>query len=517
MGARRLDRPDHAGAWARDQRLGARPFGRRRRGSRAPQPARGRRPRRARLGGRRAIGRVGRSQARPPRSAPGPGGDGHRPRLGVHGARSAHVHPASLGRPATSARAVQQLELPAGVALARAAGPPHEPRERLDVPRADPPARARPRSGRRKRLRRTRDARRPGADHGATDRLRRVAGRSRRVTPAPHDEPLRAHPQGRGDLRDRRRRLEPLEGVPERLAEPQGAHGRERELPQRDRGLVPRGHRVRARHDRHRRVPEPPRRDRSQHPRRAGRRPQGLRLPRERPAGRHLDPHPLRPLARGDERLGRPDRLPGVAPRHDGVRRAQPARRRLAGRGVLGRGRHRDLAAAQPRAVPAPRIDADRRRLPALPRRVRRSGLGRPVHPRRAPVPVLPPADRAVSRRCDRGGVRRRADRGRRDQPALDDVQVAGLHGPRLRHGLEVDRSAAARRRRAARAPEGDARRPVPERVRTGRDRRPRAVPAPRLGGRCAARPDPARAVHRVTVLGRDRRGRRASCRRRSS
>ena len=45
---------------------------------------------------------------------------------------------------------VQQLELPAGIALARAAGPADEPCERLDVPRADPPRRARPRAGRRR-------------------------------------------------------------------------------------------------------------------------------------------------------------------------------------------------------------------------------------------------------------------------------------------------------------------------------------------------------------------------------
>ena len=71
----------------------------------------------------------------------------------------------------------------------------------------------------------------------------------------------------------------------------------------------------------------------------------------------------------------------------------------------------RHLAAPQPRAVPASGVDAGARGLPALPRRVRRPGLGRPVHPGRAPVSVLPPADRAVSRRRDRGGVRLRADR----------------------------------------------------------------------------------------------------------
>ena len=53
-----------------------------------------------------------------------------------------------------------------------------------------------------------------------------------------------------------------------------------------------------------------------------------------------------------------------------------------------------------------------------------------------------------------------------------------------------------------------DARRTLSRRVRVDRDRRPRTVPAAGLGGRRAARPDPARALRRVTVLGRDRRGR---------
>ena len=48
-------------------------------------------------------------------------------------------------------------------------------------------------------------------------------------------------------------------------------------------------------------------------------------------------------------------------------------------------------------------VDADPRRLPAPPRRVRRPGLGLRLHARRETVAVLPPADRAVSRRRDRG------------------------------------------------------------------------------------------------------------------
>ena len=212
------------------------------------------------------------------------------------------------------------------------------------------------------RLRRPRDARRPGADHRAADRLRRVARRSRRVAAAAHDEPLRAHPQGRGDVRDRRRRLERsckefpndwpnlkalmgesanfrnaiVGSFPAVTACAHGTIGT---------GAFPNRHGVTGHNIR----------DEQGVVRKA------YDYPGNAAARRHLDPDALRPLARGDGRLGRPDRLPGVAPRHDGLRRTRPARRRPAGRGVLGRGRHRDLAAAQPRPVPAARVDADRR------------------------------------------------------------------------------------------------------------------------------------------------------------
>ena len=84
----------------------------------------------------------------------------------------------------------------------------------------------------------------------------------------------------------------------------------------------------------------------------------------------------------------------------------------------------------------------------------------------------------------------------RRDQPALHDLQVARLHGPRLRHGFEVDRvCSCARSTSSSGRLRRDARRAVPRRVRADRHRRPRTMPAARLGRRGAARSDPARAI----------------------
>ena len=310
------------------------------------------------MGRGRALDRLGGEEARPPRPPADPGGDGDRPRLGVHGVRSTDVRPSSLRRPAAPARPVQQLELRAGVTLARAAGPADEPRERVDVPPADPPARPRPGARRDERLGRARDARRPCPDRRAAGRVRRLARRSRRPPVAARHDPIHATAQGRRDVRVRRWRLERPGRLPERLAGAPRAHGRERELPRRDRGIVPGGDGLRTRHDRHRGLPQPARHHRAQPARRARPRAQGLRHPRAGEPGRHLDPDARRPLARADRRLGQRDRLPGLAPRHARVRRSQPRPRRSAGRRVLGRGRQRDVAAAQPPALPAPPFDA---------------------------------------------------------------------------------------------------------------------------------------------------------------
>ena len=263
-------------------------------------------------------------------------------------------------------------------------------------------------------------------------------------------------PEDRGHVRVRRRWLERPAQVARRLAEPQAADGRGRELPQRDPRVVPRGDRVRPRHDRHRHVPRRARHHRPQHPRRHRVRAQGLRRTRPRRPGRHPAADAGRPLARRDagRGVGRRDRLSGLAPGHAGVRRAGPRRRLQAGRRVLGRGRRRGLGAAEPRAVPAAGRDARpclvRRRVPGVLGRT--AGLGRAVHAAGPPGTVLQPARRGLPGRPDRGHARLRADRRGRHVAALHHLQVARLHRPRLRHGLGVGAAAARSGRRRARA-----------------------------------------------------------------
>ena len=218
-------------------------------------------------------------------------------------------------------------------------------------------ARARARAA--ERLRRARDARRPRADDRAADRLRRLARRPRRARRCRSRRPARRAARkvvvtfvidGGG--------WNVLDACPDDWPNLTRAHGRGRELPQRDRRVVPRGDGVRARDDRHRHVPEPHGitghniRDEQGVVRKA------YDAPGQGAARRHLAPDALRPLARADRRVGRRDRLPGLAPRHDGLRRPGPPGRRPAGRRLLGRGRHRDLAAAQPGPVPASGVDA---------------------------------------------------------------------------------------------------------------------------------------------------------------
>ena len=81
-------------------------------------------------------------------------------------------------------------------------------------------------------------------------------------------------------------------------------------------------------------------------------------------------------------------------------------------------------------------------------RRLRGARLGRGVRAQagQPPVALLQPADRALSGRPARGDLRLRADRpGRRDEPALHDLQVAGLHRPRVRHVLRAGQACSSR------------------------------------------------------------------------
>ena len=173
---------------------------------------------------------------------------------------------------------------------------------------------------------------------------------------------------------------------------------------------------------------------------------EGVRRRRPREPRRHLDPHARGPLERRHRRprVGRRDRLPGLAHGHDRPRRSVPNRRDAAGRGLLGRGRVqaercRRVGAAQPRSVP----DAVDR---ARPRRVRRPSagvrvarVGPVVRPAGTPDAVLRAARRAVSGRPDRGDAPQRADRAeRRHGPPLHQLQGAGLHRPHLQHEVRV-------------------------------------------------------------------------------
>ena len=87
-------------------------------------------------------------------------------------------------------------------------------------------------------------------------------------------------------------------------------------LPQRAHRIVPRRDGVRARDDRDRHLPTPARHHRPQHPRRRHRA-EGLSHAGERRSERHPGADARRPVARRDRRLGRPDRLPGLAHGHD--------------------------------------------------------------------------------------------------------------------------------------------------------------------------------------------------------
>ena len=109
-----------------------------------------------------------------------------------------------------------------------------------------------------------------------------------------------------------------------------------------------------------------------------GRRAQGLRRTRRGATRRHLDPDARRPLARGDGRVGRADRLPGLAPRHAGLRRTRPSADDLPV-GVFWDedGTRRPGSPTTPSSTGCPASMPTRDDYAALPRRVRRPGLGR--------------------------------------------------------------------------------------------------------------------------------------------
>ena len=263
----------------------------------APVPH-ARRARRVRVALRRRRARPRDTFAHPPRSGPDPGRDGERPGSRVHGADPARVPPRTLGRAATGARALQQLELPPGVARPGPVLSGHQPRVGVDVPGARAAGRARtgpPRSGGRHDAR---HARRPGPDHGCPDGIHRAGRRIAQGAVLPGiatEHP----PEGHRDVRDRRRRMERAAALARQLAEPQAPDGPGRQLPERDHRLLPRGDRVRACHHRYRHVPRPARHHRPQHPRRQ-QGPQGLRRRRAREPERPLDPHARRSVERRD-------------------------------------------------------------------------------------------------------------------------------------------------------------------------------------------------------------------------
>ncbi len=170
------------------------------------------------LRGRRARPRD--PQALLPRPTADPAGHGARHGRRVHGARATGVPPRSIGRPATPARPVQQRELLERVREARALLPQHQPRIGVDVSGAGAARGLRPRTCRALGQHRTRDARRHRAHHRSADRVRRVAHGSGRDH-APLD-PAGVHaPEDRGDVRDRRRRMERPEAVARPMAQPQ--------------------------------------------------------------------------------------------------------------------------------------------------------------------------------------------------------------------------------------------------------------------------------------------------------
>ena len=252
-----------------------------------------------------------------------------------------------------------------------------------------------------------------------------------------------------------------LQHWPDRWPNLKRLMGTGRELPQRDHRVVPGGHRVRARDDRHRHVPEPARHHRPQHPRRQqgaeGVRRRGPREPR-----RHPDPHARRPVERrdGQPRVGRRDRLSGVAHGHDRLRRLVTDRGPAPGGRLLGRGRVQARTASARGRRTTPSCSGCRRPCPAstsTTRTSRRStvpGMGSLVRSAGTSDTVLRAARRALPGRPDRGDAAQRADRAEwRHGPPLHQLQGTGLHRSHLQHEVGVGGPRAARGRRAARAP----------------------------------------------------------------
>ena len=290
-----------------------------------------------------------------------------------------------------------------------------------------------------------------------------------------------------------------LARVPGRVAEPQAPDARGRELPQRDHGLVPRRHGVRARHDRHGHVPA------------------------RRTASPGTTSATARPRARPTASPGTPTRRtsscrrsPTCGTTTDGRRGSASSATRSGTSGCSGM----VATIGPPTTCPVgvywdePGDDRDgsrttrscsgcRRRCPGWTCLAGTHGdlRGDPdwdpeFDPWRT-RPLLRAADRPRTRAtCSR----RRFDTepigaGRGPSPALHQLQVPRLHRPRLRDVRRSGRACMLRRgRRRARTAGRPARRAVPRRVRADRHGRPRPVPAARHDGRRPARPDPARA-----------------------
>ena len=165
----------------------------------------------------RTIRRVTRPDPRPIQETMASGA-----RRRIHGAGRACLPPGPERRPAAPGRPVQQRELPAGVAFVGAARSPHEPRERLDVPRTDPPRGLR-RRGPTLRLGGACVPRRRRPDDRRADRFRRVPGPRARGPSVAGDLSADGPTGDRRDVRDRRRRVERPARVPGRLAQPEAA------------------------------------------------------------------------------------------------------------------------------------------------------------------------------------------------------------------------------------------------------------------------------------------------------
>ena len=405
-------------------------------------------------------------------------------------------HPERSGDLQLAARAVQQRELRAGVTVARAAGPADEPRQRVDVPGADPARRVRPRHRGAGRLRRARDARRPRAHH------RR---RSSASTPGRPIATGRALP-GLTDDRCAAPKVvvtfvidgggwNVLAALARSLAAPRSADARGHELPRRDHGLVPRGDRVRARHDRYRRVPARARDHRAQHPRRRG--------GRARPTGTAAGPTPPTSRSRRSRTCG--TTRPGAWVGEIGY---QVWHLGMLGRGGRGRGPATcrsactstrtttgGVGAPQPRPLPAPRGGPGARGVRGAARRVRRPRLGPAVRAGGATDYCCAPPiagyqgdllEATLDARADRRAVRTSLLYTTFKSPDYTghvygmDSEWTGMHargGRRPRSAGSVRSSTTGSRG-----------------VRADRDGRPRSVSAARRGRRRPAGPDPARA-----------------------